>query len=65
MNIYMGCSSATSICTWAVLVQGAYIFKKRVFKKRNSVMAWKKKQVRGPNARYASVEKFRVRAYAP
>jgi hypothetical protein len=65
MNIYMGCSSATSICMWAVLVKGAYIFKKRFFKKINLVMAWKKKQVRGPNARYAYVEKFRVRAYAP
>jgi hypothetical protein len=33
---------------------------KMSFKKRNSVMAWKKMQVRGTNARYAYVEKIRV-----
>jgi hypothetical protein len=56
----LGYSGATSIHTWEVMVQGAYIFKNSVFKKSNSVMAWKKWQVRGPDARYAYVEKFRV-----
>jgi hypothetical protein len=60
MRMYVSCSGATSVCMWEVVVQGAYIFKKLVFKKRNSVVLWKKMQVRGPKARYACVEKFRV-----
>jgi hypothetical protein len=37
-----GSSGAASIHTWAVVVQGTYIFKNSVFKKSCSVMAWKK-----------------------
>jgi hypothetical protein len=56
----MVCSGATSICMQEILVQGAYIFKKWVFNKSNSMMAWKTMQLIGPNSRYACVEKFRV-----
>jgi hypothetical protein len=51
--VYAGCNGATSIRTWAVVVQlayihgqvvvqGTYIFKNLVFKKSYSVLAWKK-----------------------
>jgi hypothetical protein len=60
MYMYASCSVASSVCTWEVMVQGTYIFKKMVFKKRNSTMLWEKMQLRGPKAMYACVEKFRA-----
>jgi hypothetical protein len=60
MRTYMGCSGATSICTWEVVEQGTYIFKKFGFLEEQLSDGLEKMQVRGPNARYACVEKFRV-----
>jgi hypothetical protein len=31
MHKYVGCIGASSVCTWEILVQGMYIFKKWVF----------------------------------
>jgi hypothetical protein len=63
--MYVGYSGAKGVHKRSVMVQGVYIFKNCVFKKSNSMMAWKKKKVRGPDARYARVEKFRVITDAP
>jgi hypothetical protein len=58
--MYVSCSGAASVCTWLVMVQGAYIFKKLGFKKRNSAVLWKKNASKRAKAMYACVEKFRV-----
>jgi hypothetical protein len=60
MHMYASCSGASSVCTWAVMVQGAYIFKKLVFKRRNSVVLWQKNASKRAKAMYACVEKFRI-----
>jgi hypothetical protein len=60
MHMYVSWSGVKGICMQAILMHGAYNFKKLVFKKSTSVVLWKKMQVRGPKARYACVEKFKV-----
>jgi hypothetical protein len=42
-----------------------YVRRNGASKKRNSIVLWKKMEVRGPKAMYACVEKFRVIIDAP
>jgi hypothetical protein len=60
MHTYVDYSVATRVCTREVLVQGPYIFKKMGFLEEQLSDGLEKMQVRGPNSKYACVEKFRA-----
>jgi hypothetical protein len=55
-----GLQWVASVYTRVVVAKGAYAFKKSVFKKNYSIVAWQKWKMIWPDARYACLVKIRV-----